>query len=70
MIFYKCVWEDRHQKTTRWVGTKADLSKYKAEINQMSTKRPYDQIDMLFSGQVDVPTSKEDLLDWLNAYVK
>ena len=70
MLLYKCVWEDRHQRTTEWFGTKAELAGYRHGIQYRSSKRPYDQIDMVFSGKVEVPTSKEALLDWLKANVK
>lgn len=66
MRLYKLVWEDRNGGTTEWLGTKADMVARRAEVRKRATKRPYDQIDIVFSRQVEVPTSKPELLNWLN----
>jgi len=70
MLVYKLVWEDRNGSVTEWVGTKKELSARKAAVMQLGTKRPYDQIEMVFSGQVDVPIAKVALLVWLNNCVR
>lgn len=69
MLVYKLVWNDRNGSTTEWLGTKKDLSVRKSYVQKMGTKRPYDQVEIVFSGQVDIPTNKEELLHWLNRCV-
>ena len=70
MVVYKLVWEDRSGSVTKWFGTKKELKAYKAEVARKSAKRPYDHIELAFSGTVDIPTSKAALLSWLNNCVR
>jgi len=68
MHVYKFVWADRNQSHTEWVGTKRELSARKASVRKLATKRPYDQIEPIFSGLVEVPMAKAPLIKWLNEY--
>lgn len=70
MVVYKLVWEDRNGSVTEWLGTKKELSARKASINKLATSRPYDQVEIVFSGQVGIPTGKAELLEWLNHCVR
>ncbi len=70
MIVYKITWEDRYGTYTKWMGTLKDVSAQKAAIRRKATKRPYDQIEITASCQMDIPTGKADLLGWLNQFVR
>ncbi len=67
MIVYRLIWGDRHKVVTEWFGAKKELVARKALIRRRIKQRPYDQIELLFSGKIDVPTDKQGLIVWLNA---
>ncbi len=66
MIVYKLVWEDRKLITTEWLGTKEELGKHKKAVLDSATRRPFDQIEILFSGKTNIPLGKAMFLVWLN----
>lgn len=51
--------------TTKWVGTKAEAVAARKELTDTGYKRA--DID---SDEIDVPTDKAGLLDWLNKNVR
>lgn len=69
MTVYTLKWGDRNDCYRQWFPTKRDLQQKRAGVNKLSTKRPYDQIEILESRKVEIPTYKAGLIDWLNSNV-
>lgn len=70
MRLYRIKWGDRYDTHLEWFGTQRDMIARRAELGRLSTKRPYDQLDLLYSGPTEIPTDKAGLLDWLNSHCK
>lgn len=61
MNLYKTTGENSDGKeATKWSGSQADAGKHRKELKSQNYKG-------VGTEEVDVPTKKQELLDWLNA---